>query len=160
MSRELLSLALSRNIDSGLGPACSGKASALANPLGASATSDVSRKSYATCRIYLMVVLNGGCGHIIHLMRRASAKTSGLSGEGDPRWCLTLPPLALVDGDIVVGRTSKLFLRGTGYNVQSLEYPFEGDLGAPLGVPACSSRAHPLPRRERRWEATLRRYRL
>ena len=41
--------------------------------------------------------------------------------------------LAPVDGDPLVGRTLKVFLWGTGYNVQALEHPFEGDLGAPLG---------------------------
>jgi hypothetical protein len=49
-------LPLFRNIVSRLGSARSGKAPSLANPLGASATSNVSCKSYATLRICLMVV--------------------------------------------------------------------------------------------------------
>jgi hypothetical protein len=67
--------------------------------------------------------------------------------------------LALVDGDPVVGRTLKVFLRGTGYNVQSLEYPFEGDLGASLGgARQLLSLAPTSEAREALVGATLRRY--
>ena len=41
--------------------------------------------------------------------------------------------LAIVDGNPVVARALKLLLQGAGYDVRSLEYPFEGDLGELLG---------------------------
>jgi CheY-like chemotaxis protein len=41
--------------------------------------------------------------------------------------------LAIVDGNPVVARALKLLLQGAGYDVRSLEYPFEGDLGEELG---------------------------
>ena len=59
--------------------------------------------------------------------------------------------LAPVDGDPLVGRTLKVFLRGTGYNVQALEYPFEGDLSAPLGGARLLLLLAPTPEARERW---------